>query len=402
MIIKANVEMGLSSLLVSKQRSLLALLGIVIGIGAVIAMVSIGVIVKEHTLKQFQELGTDYFVISKAWGGFASSRGKAAKTEEVHMTYEQGVELPLMVPSVKEASPIGTSYTNYIFRGKRMNAGIVATGESFLKLNRMTMQAGRYITDFDQNMPYCVVGADVMKDLKDKGAHFFVGEKIKMQERLFTIIGVLNPTRRSTIMPFDVNKSIYIPYSTYSRVFEEPSVSNILGRIREGAQPQETTQAIKDFFNLRAPDLNIEVSMAQELITQMENQVKTFTLLLTAIGSISLIVGGVGVMNVMLVSVTERKKEIGIRRALGALRGDIQLQFLIESLVLCIVGGLVGVVFGIGASYLIALKNHWGFLVSGMSIILGVGVSTLIGIFFGYYPARQASRLDPIIALRAE
>lgn len=401
MIIKANVEMGLSSLLVSKQRSVLALLGIVIGIGAVIAMVSIGVIIKEETLKQFAELGTDYIIISKSWGGYGRS-GKTKREEIVEITFDQGMELGRSVPSIKESTPIGTSYVNYIYRGQRLNAGLVATTENFLGLNRMSMEEGRYITDFDLNMPYCVIGSEVAKTLKDKGAYNLVGEQVKMQDRLFTVIGVLKPARRSSMMPFDPNKSIYIPYSTYSRVFEEPAVSDVLARMREGFEPQAVSQAITDYFKLRDPRLEIEVTMAHELIAQRQNQAQMYTLLLTAIGSISLIVGGVGVMNVMLVSVTERKKEIGIRRALGALRGDIQLQFLIESLVLCIVGGLLGVVLGIGASYLIAWLKHMEFLISSMAIILGVGVSTLIGIFFGYYPARQASRLDPIVALRAD
>ena len=146
----------------------------------------------------------------------------------------------------------------------------------------------------------------------------------------------------------------------------------------------------------------VKITSPEEIIAQMEKQMQMFTLLLGAIGSISLIVGGVGVMNVMLVSVTERRREIGIRRALGAKRGDIRGQFLIESVILSLIGGLFGIIFGIGASWLIAHFAKWQFALSFSAILLGVGVSNAVGIFFGYYPARQASLLDPIVALKSD
>ena len=146
----------------------------------------------------------------------------------------------------------------------------------------------------------------------------------------------------------------------------------------------------------------VRIRSAEEIIAQMQKQMRLFTILLGAIGSISLIVGGVGVMNVMLVSVAERKKEIGIRRALGAQRSDIQLQFIVESILLCMVGGLLGIGLGIGASYGISIFSKWSFSLSYDAILLGVIVSAAVGIFFGFYPARQASRLNPIDALRSE
>ena len=139
---------------------------------------------------------------------------------------------------------------------------------------------------------------------------------------------------------------------------------------------------------------------AEQLIAEMAKQSRLFTLLLGAIGSISLLVGGIGVMNVMLVAVTERRKEIGIRRALGAMQKDIEAQFLVESVILCLAGGLIGIALGVGAAYVLAKVNGWMFFVSGVGLALGVGVSSAIGVFFGYVPARQASRLDPILALR--
>ena len=163
----------------------------------------------------------------------------------------------------------------------------------------------------------------------------------------------------------------------------------------------QATAAVQAYFRRVAPNLEVRVRSAKELIASMQRQTQLFALLLGAIGSISLIVGGIGVMNVMLVSVTERRKEIGIRRALGAKRGDIQLQFLIESLVLSLLGGVFGMGLGIGVAYGACQYGNWEFFVSTMALLLGVGVSSGVGLFFGFYPARQAARLDPITALRS-
>lgn len=394
MIIKANIDMGLRSLLGAKQRTLLALLGIVIGIGSVIAMVSVGIIVQAHSLKQFTEMGTDYIVINKGYGG--ASGENAPK-----ITLEQAIQLPQRVPSIMEATPMGSSGTNFSFEGQSYSSQVIATLGNFLDINRFKMKEGRYISDLDVDMNYCVLGATLVEDMKQKGVTSFLGIQILFRDRLFTVVGLLAKTPSGGLKPFNANRSIMIPISTYMRTFEDPEISNILARIKPGAIAKDAAEDIKNYFKLVNPTMEIEVQTAEELIQQMEKQSQMFTLLLGAIGSISLIVGGVGVMNVMLVSVSERKKEIGIRRALGALRRDIQFQFIIESLVLCLIGGLIGLVLGIGASYFIAKYNQWEFIVSNVAILLGVGVSTAIGLFFGYYPARQAAMLDPIVALRS-
>lgn len=394
MIIKANVNMGIRSLLGAKQRTLLALLGIVIGIGSVIAMVSVGIIVQAHSLKQFMEMGTDYIVVSKGWGGgFGENAPK--------ITMDQAVQLPERVSSILEATPMGSSGTNFTYEGHSYSSQILATMGNFLSINRFKMKEGRYLSDLDINMNYCVLGSDVVDEMKEQGVTTFLGIDILFRDRLFKVVGLLDKTPLGGLKPFNANRAIMIPITTFMRSFEDPEISNILARMKPDAVASEASEDVKNYFRLVDPTLEIEVQNAEELIQQMEKQSQMFTLLLGAIGSISLIVGGVGVMNVMLVSVSERKKEIGIRRALGALRRDIQLQFLIESLVLCLIGGLIGLVMGIGVSYFIAKHNGWDFMVSNIAIVLGVGVSTAIGLFFGYYPARQASMLDPIVALRS-
>jgi putative ABC transport system permease protein len=179
-------------------------------------------------------------------------------------------------------------------------------------------------------------------------------------------------------------------------------VDTILVRMAPGSDPRRAPALIKGFFAAHTPNKPVTVNTAEELIAQMEKQMKIFTLMLGAIGSISLIVGGVGVMNVMLVSVTERKNEIGVRRAFGAQRVDIQAQFLVEALILCLMGGALGALFGTTSAYIIAQYSHWHFFMSRLALFLGIVVSCAIGIFFGFYPAFQASRLKIIQALRNE
>lgn len=237
--------------------------------------------------------------------------------------------------------------------------------------------------------------------MKDNGAISIVGQKVKINEKLFTIIGIMESSPSSGLKPFTLDNCIMVPLSTYLSDFDNAKVDSGLARMKQEVDAAQVTQDVKNYFTLRNPELFIEVANAEELIQQMRKQMQMFTMLLGAIGSISLVVGGVGVMNVMLVSVAERRKEIGIRRAMGAFRRDIQLQFLIESLVLCLLGGLIGLILGVGASYFIAQKNGWDFVISQVAMLMGVGVSTIVGIFFGYYPARQASQLDPIVALRS-
>jgi len=394
MIIKANVMMGLTSLYASKQRSILALLGIVIGIGSVIAMVSIGTIAKEESLRQFLESGTDYVVISKGWGG--RSGADAPK-----ITEENADELAKRLTSLKLATPLGQGGGQMIYRGQTISASILAVKNAFMSANRFKLSDGRFVSDLDKNMPYCVIGVDVAKDFEKKGAAKVIGSEFRLNDRLYTVVGILEKAPSGGMRPFNVNKAIMIPISTFMRNFENAEIENIIARMKDEVTTKQVVQDVKSYFKLRTPELSIEVNTAEELIEQMNKQAQMFTILLGGVGAIALVVGGIGVMNVMLVSVAERRKEIGIRRALGALQRDIQMQFIIESLVLCFVGGIIGVIIGVGSSYVFANINEYTFIISNNAILLGVVVSTGVGLFFGYYPARQASKLDPIVALRS-
>jgi putative ABC transport system permease protein len=203
------------------------------------------------------------------------------------------------------------------------------------------------------------------------------------------------------LRPFGINRAMMIHISTALRTFQNADITTVMARISPQTTILHVKSDVQDYFQKKGRGMQVEVTSAEELIERMKKQMKMFSLLLGAIGSISLIVGGIGVMNVMLISVAERRSEIGLRRALGAQQSDIQSQFLIESVLLCLAGGFIGIITGIGISYIFAYFSKWQFIMSYSSVFLGFGVSTAVGVFCGFYPARTAAKLDPIKALRS-
>ncbi|MBI5100603.1 MAG: ABC transporter permease [Nitrospirae bacterium] len=397
MIFRANLKEAVRSLSSAKQRTILALIGIVIGIGSVIAMVSIGKIVQAEVMTQFREMGTDILNISK---DPAADAGGASKKRDF-LGLKEALSIPAACPSIDQVSPNVNLGGEMSFSGKKLD-GLVLLGvtENFPDINKVKVLKGRFISDLDENSHFCVLGNGAYQKLQGLGAGDVIGRTIKVNDLLFTVIGTMDSSTPGGMRTFDPNQTVYIHISTAMRVKNLWDITNITARVRPGASHRTAQAEVKEFFTKNVT-ANVKISSPEEVIAQMEKQMQMFTLLLGAIGSIALIVGGVGVMNVMLVSVTERRKEIGIRRALGARQNDIMGQFLMESIILSMIGGLFGILVGVGGSYLAAYFAKWQFGVSYMAIFLGVGVSSVVGIFFGFYPARQASRLDPIVALRS-
>ena len=401
MIHPSNMKEAARSLLASKQRTILALIGIVIGIGSVIAMVSVGKIVQEESLRQFKEMGTDILTIEKEFGGAPGIPGAGA-TAKSTLKLDTIRAIPSHCPGIAVVAPSVRGNGDVSFNGKKLErASPMGVTASFLDVNKLTMRAGRFLSDLDEQSRYCVVGSLVASELQKKGAGQLIGSKLRIGDNLYTVTGVTSEVPQGGMRRFEPNEMIYIHITTSLRVFANAEISSITARVSPGISNNVARDQIMAFIASRGK-AQVRVTSPEEIIAQMEKQMQMFTLLLGAIGSISLIVGGVGVMNVMLVSVTERRREIGIRRALGAKRSDIRGQFLIESVILSLIGGAFGIIFGVGASWLIAHFAKWQFAFSFGAILLGVGVSNAVGIFFGYYPARQASLLDPIVALKSD
>ena len=401
MIHPSSIKEAVRSLLASKQRTILALIGIVIGIGSVIAMVSVGRIVQEESLRQFKEMGTDILSIEKEFSPLPSTTSGAAANSALRL--DTVLAIPSRCPGIAAVAPSVRGNGNVSFNGRKLErASPIGVTASFIAINKLSIREGRFLSDLDEQSRYCVIGSQVAAELQKKAADRAIGSKIRIGDNLFTVIGVTNEVHEGGMRRFEPNEMIYIHITTGMRVFSNAEITSITARVTAGTTNNSARDQVMAYFTSLGKGQAIKVTSPEEIIAQMEKQMQMFTLLLGAIGSISLIVGGVGVMNVMLVSVTERRREIGIRRALGAKRGDIKGQFLIESVILSLIGGAFGILFGTAASWLIAHFAKWQFVLSLSAILLGVGVSNAVGIFFGYYPARQASMLDPIVALKSD
>ena len=390
-LLKANLKEASTSLASTRQRSLLALLGIAIGIGSVIAMISIGMIVREEALKHFRELGTDILNITLRQGGAEVSRDIVTPKDTLGL---------LSLSTIAAVAPFATTYGETTFAGKTIReTTFIGATASLADLNKLKLEQGRFISDLDHRRYFCVIGAGVAAELRQLGMERIVGETLHAGNGAYTVIGVLRYTPQGR-RRFDSNHSIFIPVSTAQRVFRNPDVNFITARMSPGVHHLSATQAVTQYFQRTKPGLEVRVRSAEQLIEQMQKQMQLFALMLGSVGAISLLVGGIGIMNVMLVAASERRQEIGIRRALGARRLDIQTQFLIESLMLSLAGGVVGVAAGIATTWVICQFSDWTFLVSVGAMVLGVSVASAAGVFFGFYPAWQAARLDPIAALR--
>ena len=398
-VLAANLREALRSLYGARLRTLLGLIGIMIGVASVITMISTGEIATAQSRKQFEALGTDLLVIRKSDDLMTA----AARRRGVVIGLEDAMEMAAALPSVAAAAPRMQLRGGFVYRSKRIDSGAMqGVTASFASVNKLRVAEGRFVSDLDVDRHYCTVGADVANAMRRRGAEAVVGEFLEIDRRLFTVVGTLESMRENYALPFQLaaNESVFAPITTAHRISPSDEIGLIVARVQAGVHYSVAVRDVQTYFRERTRGLEVEVTSAEQLIEQMESQLGLMTLLLGAVGSISLIVGGIGIMNIMLISVAERREEIGIRRALGASRGDIQRQFLIEATILTLGGGTAGLVFGMGATYAICQYTEWDFFISPVSVVAGIGVSTVIGVFFGFQPAYQAARLDPIAALQ--
>ncbi|MBF0119676.1 MAG: ABC transporter permease [Desulfobacterales bacterium] len=397
MIIKSNIKEAFRSLYSSKQRTILALIGIIIGIGAVISMVSIGKIVQNESLKGFKALGTDILTIQN---NYSPQKNPSSNKSDIRL--KDILYIPSQCDAIEKVSPFIVSGDSVSFKGKKIESGsIIGVTESYFEISKVKISKGRAISDLDKYYNFCVLGNNIYEKVSKIQIDNIIGEKIKIGRNIFIIIGFAEKKPLGVFSFFDINESVFIEINRFMRMGNKGEISNITAKIKPGVDQITAKSQIIDYFKkLTKANNSVNILNPEEIIAQMEKQMQLYTLFLGAIGSISLLVGGVGVMNVMLVSVTERSKEIGLRRALGARRKDIRGQFLVEAITLSIIGGIFGIILGVGISFIIAYFVKWDFLISYNAIALGVIVSSAVGIFFGLYPAHQASKLDPIVTLR--
>ncbi len=390
-MIKQAILEAVGNLLASRQRSLLALIGIMVGAGAVIAMLTVGAIAREETARQFRAMGTDILLI-RADSDQGLGNLPLAETEA----------LPAQIRGLSLIAPFMLGGGQVSAEGQSRSTSFLGVTESFAPVARVRLAQGRFISRHDRFEPFAVVGSALAEQLSTPFNRIRVGSNIRVGRYVFTVIGVLEPSLPSPMMPADVNDALMVSIPNGRRIMSTPQLAWGVARAAPDADPDQVARAIGTALEPSMREGRVQVQSARALLAGLASQMRLFTLLLGAVGAIALVLGGVGVMNIMLVSVQERRREIGVRLAIGATRWNIQSLFLTEAAVLSLAGGAFGVLLGLAGAWGFAQMSGWAFVVSATAIPLGAGVSIATGLFFGFYPAVMASRLDPIVALRTE
>ncbi|GAN34564.1 MAG: ABC transporter permease [Candidatus Brocadia sp. AMX2] len=400
----ALFKIALRAIMRNKLRSSLTILGIVIGVGAVIVMVSIGQGAKAFVEKQLESLGTNVLIIIPISTTHAAARGT---TGTITLTAEDAFAMAKECSAVSYVSPGIRTTTQVVYGNMNWTTGVSGAGPDYQIIRNWPLKDGRFITQQDVNImaKVCVLGQTVVTNLF--GTLDPVDRWVRVNNIPFKVIGVLSAKGQSPTGQ-DQDDMVLMPYTTVQRKIM--GVTHIGYALASSTTAESRFEAIDQITSLLRqrhrlrPDEENDftvISQVEFASTVMETS-HTMTVLLGSIALVSLFVGGIGIMNIMLVSTTERTREIGIRMAVGAKEKDILFQFLIESTVLSSIGGIVGIIFGIFTSKLVSHYGGWPSLLSSPSIAVAFLFSNMVGIFFGYYPARKASRLNPIEALRYE
>lgn len=374
---------ALRNLLAVGQRSLLALIGIVIGTGAVIAMVNVGENAAAESAREFASMGTDLIIASG--GG------------PLGIPLSELERLPGLLPELAVVAPVATAGKK-VGRGTGVQTTLVGATAALAEAARLKVQEGRFLSDFDRAETFAVVGRRTAASATPAVA---LGDPLRVDGYVFTVIGIMDDLTPNPLLPFDINDVVMVPLGAMRRVGADPAPSAIVARAAGGRDAIAAGEALAARLAAHRHGRPVQAQSARQLIEGMRKQAQVFTGLLAAIGAISLVVGGVGVMNVMLMNVSERRREIGLRMAVGARRGHIRVMFLCEAAALSLTGGVVGTALGLLAAYGIAWYSGWHFLLATGALPLGGGISLAIGLFFGAYPAATAANLDPIESLRA-
>ncbi len=381
----------------AKLRSFLAILGILVGTAAVVALISCGQLATEKALEQFKALGTDLLAVS-----IYQKEVNKSHLDDDSLSVNQWQQLTQHIPAIVNIAPYGMAYQPLSFQGKVLQGVIIGADEHLAQIVQVRLSAGYFVSFFESFEHDCVIGHGLAQQIKTITMDSPLGKQLQIGKNLYTIVGIAKPWKENGFFNEDLNQAVVIPLGGIRLVSKDARINNAVLLLKPNSPIDAIIEEIKQVIHSFNPNLSVFPRSAKQIIASMESQGHIFTLLLAVIGSVSLLVGGIGVMNVMLVSVSERKKEIGIRKAVGAKNKDIQALFLMESVMLALLGGILGVFLGLIFTRIVAYFSGWTFTIYWLPPIAGFFVSAATGIFFGYYPARRAAQLEPIVSLRSE
>jgi putative ABC transport system permease protein len=406
--IPSTIKISLRALRGNKMRSALTMLGIIIGVGAVITMLAVGTGARQRIEEQISSMGSNLLMILP--GASTSGGVRMGSGTQLTLTLTDSEGIKKESSSVSTAAPVLNGVAQIVYGNQNWSTSVIGTTPSMLEVRVWPIAAGRAFTDDDVRnaSKVALVGQTVINNLFRNETP--VGKIIRIKNIPFTVIGVLDVKGQSATGQ-DQDDTIFIPVTTAQKKLFGTLFPGMVRIIMVQAKSsddlpiaeKQITELLRQRHHIgQKQDDDFTVRNLTQMMQAAEQSTNIMTLLLGSVASISLLVGGIGIMNIMLVSVTERTREIGIRMAVGAQTWDIRLQFLIEALILSLIGGIVGILIGISGSEIISLLAGWPTVISPASILLAFSFSGIVGIFFGFYPAYKASLLSPIDALRHE
>jgi len=402
MLILDLFKMALRSLIANTMRTFLTALGMIIGVASVISMISIGEGARQQTLSTIEKFGTNIITIKP---GRKKNRHVSSDTVKT-LKFSDAKAIEINIPLISGVAAQVYRSAQLKYGSKNTNTTVRGTGEKYLQLSNFTIERGRYFNQEEVRSvrKVAVIGSTVVKNLF--GDINAIGKEIKVDGNNYLVIG--STEQKGALSWFDPDDQIFIPVTTaQKRLFGIHYIQSIDVQARQMEDLEVIKKDIDSLLRIRHgihtdEDSDFHVQNSSQWLNSWGDAAKTFTYLLGGIAGISLLVGGIGIMNIMLVSITERTKEIGIRIAVGAKKSEIMEQFLIESVLISFIGGGLGILLGIIISRTVSKIGGWDTIISTQSIMLAFGFSVGIGIFFGFYPARKAANLNPIDALRYE
>jgi putative ABC transport system permease protein len=406
--VASTFRISLRALRVNKMRSALTMLGIIIGVGAVITMLAVGTGASARISQQMSSMGSNLLIVmpgSSTSGGLRMGSGTQST-----LTQDDAEAIAGQCPAVSDVAPTHNGAAQVVYGNQNWSTGVTGTTPGILPVRDWSLSSGRPFTDQDVRnaTKVCLLGQTVVDSLFGNADP--LGQIIRIKKVPFQVIGVLAKKGQS-VMGQDQDDTIFVPLTTaQKKIFGTPFVGmvrSIAVKARSAADLPLAEAQITELLRERhrigpRQEVDFTVRNLTQMMQAAEQSTQVMALLLAAIASVSLLVGGIGIMNIMLVSVTERTREIGIRMSVGAKTWDIRLQFIIEALTLSLIGGVAGIILGVSGSKLLSALAGWSTVVSPLSVLLAFGFSGLVGLFFGFYPAYKASLLHPIDALRYE
>lgn len=408
----SDIKLAIDNLQSHKLRTFLTMLGMIFGVGAVIAMLSIGAGAEQESLKIIDTMGVRNIIVKDR--EFKDEDLKKMRETSLGLSLRDVQAIETVVPDLEtySAKKRVKTFQIFSFTGKADEANVLGVTSSYFRLAKYSLLEGSFFSEIDEKNyeQFCVIGSRSRQKLFNKLSP--IGKQIKINKLWFTVIGVLADNNLGKdefegVKLQDFSNDIYIPLTTALKKFDlkrlESEVDEIILSIKSTDTLKPSAVLINQVLvstHNKAEDFSIV--LPRELLEQNQKTQNIFNIVMSCIAGIALLVGGIGIMNIMLANILERTREIGIRRAIGARRQDILLQFLMEALTISLVGGILGILFGFGVSRLVALYAEWTTLVTSTSIAMSFGVSASVGLVFGIYPAVTASKLNPIEALRYE